>query len=101
MVLLCLLLLYRAQEQRVFSVPLFHNALRTCLLEFYSALVPVPAGPRSSTPRSPAGRAAMPLIYSFVAKAGGGGEPIVLADYTAYTGNFGVVAIQARAPLTG
>ena len=38
----------------------------------------------------------MPLIYSFVAKSGGGGEPIVLADYTAYTGNFGVVAIQAR-----
>lgn len=37
----------------------------------------------------------MPLIYSFVAKSGGGGEPIVLADYTAYTGNFGVVAIQA------
>jgi vesicle-associated membrane protein 72 len=32
----------------------------------------------------------MPLIYSFVARG-----TTVLADYTAYTGNFSVVAIQA------
>ena len=31
----------------------------------------------------------MPLIYSFVARS-----TTVLADYTAYTGNFSVVAIQ-------
>ena len=31
----------------------------------------------------------MPLIYSFVARG-----TTVLADYTAYTGNFSVVAIQ-------
>jgi len=33
--------------------------------------------------------AAMPLIYSFVARG-----TTVLADYTAYTGNFSTVAIQ-------
>ena len=33
----------------------------------------------------------MPLIYSFVARG-----TTVLADYTAYTGNFSVVAIQVR-----
>ena len=33
----------------------------------------------------------MPLIYSFVARSN-----TVLADYTAYTGNFSVVAIQVR-----
>jgi hypothetical protein len=32
----------------------------------------------------------MPLIYSFVARG-----TTVLADYTAYTGNFSVIAIQA------
>ncbi len=31
----------------------------------------------------------MPLIYSFVARG-----TVVLADYTAYTGNFSTVAIQ-------
>lgn len=31
----------------------------------------------------------MPLIYSFVARG-----TTVLADYTAYTGNFSVIAIQ-------
>lgn len=31
----------------------------------------------------------MPLIYSFVSRG-----TTVLADYTAYTGNFSVVAIQ-------
>lgn len=50
-----------------------------------------------SAPHSFAAAPTMPLIYSFVARGGGGGEPIVLADYTAYTGNFSVVAIQARA----
>lgn len=39
----------------------------------------------------------MPLIYSFVARTGSG-EPVVLADYTSFTGNFGVVAIQVRVP---
>ena len=33
----------------------------------------------------------MPLIYSFVARG-----TTVLADYTSYTGNFSVVAIQVR-----
>lgn len=33
----------------------------------------------------------MPLIYSFVARG-----TTVLADYTAYTGNFSVIAIQVR-----
>lgn len=31
----------------------------------------------------------MPLIYSFVAR-----QTTVLADYTAYTGNFSTVALQ-------
>lgn len=33
----------------------------------------------------------MPLIYAFVSR----GTNTVLADYTAYTGNFGVIAVQA------
>lgn len=33
----------------------------------------------------------MPLIYSFVAR-----QTTVLADYTSFTGNFSVVAIQVR-----
>jgi hypothetical protein len=36
----------------------------------------------------------MPLIYSFVSRG-----TTVLADYTAYTGNFSVVAIQVHPAL--
>ena len=40
---------------------------------------------------SDSNRGHMPLIYAFVSR----GTNTVLADYTAYTGNFGVIAVQA------
>lgn len=82
----------------------FRSALREALRR------PLAPPPDSSLPFKPSlclpaarepthawkGRAAaMPLVYSFVARTSGG-EVVVMADHSEYQGNFGVVAIQAR-----